>query len=579
MLASFLVVSGTLAGIATSAGATSTQDTVATGYPLTPPAHICDNPDELSGPSSPPAGAIRVPAGDNHDLLDHEYFQGVAGLTYWFAPGVHTLGPSEFGQISPLKNTTYIGAPGAILDGQKLNRYAFTYAASGVTIRYLTIQNFVTPNNEGTVNHNSGSSWTIEHSTIRDNGGAGLFLGSNNVIRYNCLTRNGQWAFTNNTGVSAVTMDHNEISFNNADDVQCCSAGGGKFWAVRGAMVTNNWVHHNYRQGLWADTNAVDFVIEGNYINDNDAEGIFYEASYNAYIHNNTLKRNALVKGRSFADRGATFPVSAIYISESGGDSRLPGHSPLEISGNYLEDNWGGVTLWENADRFCNTTGSTAEGECPQAGVGTIATCVPGTIEVAPYLSDCRWKTQNVLVHDNDFRVDKGALDCVGTQCGQVGIFSKPGETPPWSPYLGNVVQEAITFNQGNRFYNNSYVGDWHFDGYDIGRVLDFATWRAAPYAQDAGSTLVAAPAVARVTAAPPTVGAGGQVSVSWSGIATPTATDWVGLYAVGAPDSAYRSWQYTGGASDGATTLTVPTSETTGPHEVRLFANDGYTL
>ena len=41
-------------------------------------------------------------------------------------------------------------------------------------------------------------------------------------------------------------------------------------------------MHDNHSVGLWADTNNVGFDIEGNYISDNDAEGVFYEISYNA---------------------------------------------------------------------------------------------------------------------------------------------------------------------------------------------------------------------------------------------------------------------------------------------------------
>jgi len=41
--------------------------------------------------------------------------------------------------------TPNLGAPGAILDGRGLNRYAFTQGARHVTIRHLTIRGFVPP--------------------------------------------------------------------------------------------------------------------------------------------------------------------------------------------------------------------------------------------------------------------------------------------------------------------------------------------------------------------------------------------------------------------------------------------------
>ena len=88
-------------------------------------------------------------------------------------------------------------------------------------------------------------------------------------------------------GASNITMTGNEISGNNTDDWErrqpgCGCSGGGKFWEVKGATVTDNYVHDNHGVGLWADTNNSGFLFKGNYIADNDGEGLMYEASYNA---------------------------------------------------------------------------------------------------------------------------------------------------------------------------------------------------------------------------------------------------------------------------------------------------------
>ena len=478
-----------------TAGAGADPPPPSSGAPETPPAQICANSELLDGPVTQPPGSVRVDPGQNvYDLtVAHP-----PGTTFWLTAGTHVLDDSEFAQVAVKDDNSYIGAPGAILDGRRLNRYTFTTLASGVTVSHLTIQNFVSPNGESVVNHDGGASWTIEYNTIRDNHGAGIDLGSDTVIRYNCIENNGQYGFNTSrpSGTVNVFMDHNEIGHNAADDIEtsdpaCGCSGGGKFWGVHGAVVTNNWVHHNLAQGLFADTNAVGFRIEGNYINDNASEGIVYETSYNAYIHNNTLVRNTLRKGRVFGDRNDGFPVAAIYISESGGDSRVYGgvYSTLEVTGNRLVDNWGGVVLWENADRFCNTAGNTADGFCPIAGVGTVETCVAGTIEDAPYYDDCRWKTQNVLVADNDFQIDKVAIDCVAN-CGTQGLFSNTGASPPWSPYHGDVIKQAITFDQNNHFENNRYVGPWQYDPYAVGNFVSFAAWQGT-WLQDVGSTFV----------------------------------------------------------------------------------------
>src|SRR5262249_19759774 len=156
----------------------------------------------------------------------------------------------------------FVGAPGAILDGQNRNYYAFTQHATGVVIRYLTIRNFGTGlsnNNEGVVNHDAGHNWTIEYNTIINNDGAGVFIGSGNVIQYNCIRDNGQYGLSayEPDGVANILVDHNEIAHNNTDDWEtrmpgCGCTGGVKFWDVNAAQVTNNWVHHNLSVGLWA---------------------------------------------------------------------------------------------------------------------------------------------------------------------------------------------------------------------------------------------------------------------------------------------------------------------------------------
>jgi hypothetical protein len=456
------------------------QSVAQTSWPATPPAQICGNTELLSGPATPPPGAIVVPAGPNNGTNWNQ-----PGATFWFAPGVHTFGDDIYGQIIPGNDTTFIGAPGAVLDGQNLNLYAFTQQARNVTIRYLEIRNFGTGasnNDEGTVNSSAGENWTIEYNYIHDNDGAGVMIGSGNTVRYNCLKDNGQYGFNayHKLGVRNVVFDHNEVTGNNQDDWEsrregCGCTGGGKFWDTRGAVVTNNWVHDNLGTGLWADYNNSEFLFEGNYIENNDGVGLFYEISYNFMIRNNTFKRNAIVTGRPRAERGDPFPSGAIYISESGGDARAGAqYVQSEISGNYFENNWDGVVLWENADRFCRPgEASDTTNNCPffERSWGT------------------RFRTQNISVHDNEFRVDKAAIGCTNARCGRMGLFSQYGSHPANSPYLGNVIQQAITFEQNNRWFGNAYHGPWRFVPFDMSSNISFATWQAGPYNQDAGST------------------------------------------------------------------------------------------
>jgi hypothetical protein len=481
-----------------------TGSATTTGWPSAPPAQICGNAAILgAGPTSAPAGSVSVPAGSNSGVNF-----GQANTTYWFAPGVHTIASGSFSQITPGNGSTFIGAPGAIFDGQSSNLYAFTGHATNVRIAYLEIRNFGKAgdnNNEAVVNHDDGDDWTMEYLSVHNVAGAGVFLGSNNIVRYSCLKDNGQYGFSmykpmvaNASSITNITLDHNEISGNNTDNWEakisgCGCTGGGKFWDVKGARVTNNYVHDNLSVGLWADTNDIDFLFDGNWIENNQGEAIWYEISYNVAIRHNVIKHNALVSGA--ANPG--FPEAAVYLSESGFDSRVQsttiGGNVSDISDNYFADNWGGVTLWENADRFCNSPANTSTGYCTMVNptVATINSCNATNIANAPYYNDCRWKTQNVSVHDNEFHFTPANVgNCNTSNCGHMAVLSQYGTYPTWSPYQGTKIEQAITYNQNNHWTNNKYYGPWQFVTLEMGTLKNFTTWKAAPTSQDAGSTI-----------------------------------------------------------------------------------------
>ncbi|HSW91348.1 MAG TPA: right-handed parallel beta-helix repeat-containing protein [Candidatus Saccharimonadales bacterium] len=476
---------------------------------------VCSNNVWNNGPTSAPVGAVVVPVGDNTG-----FDFGQSDKTYWFTPGEHTLGAGEFSKITPGSNSTYIGAPGAILDGKNNNKYAFAGSASNVRIAYLEIRNFgrgLDNNNEGVINHDSGTGWTMEYLYAHHNDGAAVFIGSDNTVSYSCLKDNGQYGFSmykpqveGDFAIKDIVLNNNEISGNNQDDWEsleegCGCTGGGKFWDVLGATVTNNYVHDNLSTGLWADTNDTDFLFDSNWIEHNSGEGIWYEISYNATISRNVIKRNAWETGSN--NLGS--PAPAIYISESGGDSRLPssvsGSTDLQIKNNLLENNFSGVSIFENSNRFCNSNGNTSKTYCTPFVTPTI---IPSpynytypnpinsthpcytNIGSAPYTTDCRWNSQNVQVFDNQFKFDDNEVPCAGTYCGVHALFATGDNNIPWAPSAYNIstIQNKIMFGANNKFFDNTYIGDWKFaKGY--GEKIYFNEWQAAPFNQDQGST------------------------------------------------------------------------------------------
>ncbi len=88
------------------------------------------------------------------------------------------------------------------------------------------------------------------------------------------------------------------------------------------------------------------------------------------------------------------------------------------------------------------------------------------------------------------------------------------------------------------------------------------------------------------LTASATAVGTGGSVTASWSNVGTPTNTDWIGVYATGAANTAYQGWLYddscnqtSNGTTTGGGSCPIRLPTTPGTYELRLFANNGYTL
>ena len=171
-----------------------------------------------------------------------------SNTTYWFAPGTHTLGNGEFHQIIPANGDTFIGAPGAILDGQGDNHYAFTGTARDVTIKYLTVQDFgigssaTTPsgdnNGQAVVNNHAGRGWVMKYLTVQYNAGTGVLVGGDGSLSYSCVRDNGEYGFqglgygTGRFSATGLIIDHDEVTGNNTWNWK--TKGGGPVLRRRG---------------------------------------------------------------------------------------------------------------------------------------------------------------------------------------------------------------------------------------------------------------------------------------------------------------------------------------------------------
>ncbi|MDP9074655.1 MAG: hypothetical protein M3N98_10865 [Actinomycetota bacterium] len=64
-----------------------------------------------------------------------------------------------------------------------------------------------------------------------------------------------------------------------------------------------------------------------------------------------------------------------------------------------------------------------------------------GTINNDPYYSDCRWKTQNVTVHDNGLRMDETSVKLHDHGIRAASDLLEFPQLPPLVAYQGHVIQ------------------------------------------------------------------------------------------------------------------------------------------
>jgi hypothetical protein len=500
-----------------------------------------DFPDATAGQVLPP------------ETADYQNWQLSPRTVYYLAPGVH------YGSFSANAGDVFVGGwangVGSVLDGQYSRRSAIDSNIStgdqrDVTIQYLTIQRFTPYVDQTAVNQTGAGGWKLLNSTLRLNvPGGGMFAASDNILRDNCLTENGQYGFQSAQTLSGddltggpynVWIENNEISRNDTCDLSGLidnpalgwksynpvpaqyrnphcgevkgsgNQGGFKLWGTNGVMIRKNWIHHNWGVGGWADTNNANTTWTGNTITDNENGAIWEEISYNFSITDNYIARNNLIDGPG----NPRFPMPAIYISESGSDSKNGGVPPCRmkscirsgmpgypngsvISRNTLVDNGGGVFLWQNSNRHCNdgfdgvctlmkggADGPFSMTGCAEnlPGARLDRTTYVGSVTGSPshnYWDGCMWQTQNVSITRNEIAFDPnhiaGCNDAAWPACGANGMFSQYGG--PNADATGSDVPTQITFFQNNRWSDNVYRGPSTFYAWNQGNVHNPVSW------------------------------------------------------------------------------------------------------
>ena len=280
--------------------------------------------------------------------------------------------------VKPKAGNKFIGAVGAILDGQNTTVRAFDGNASNVTIQNLIIQNYEAGYQNAPIYAVNAEGWRVRNNEIRNNAGVGLLFKSDVIVQYNNIHHNLELGLSSDGGIGIQVLD-NEVAFNNYTDKFDCDdeCGGSKLWDTNGAVISYNYSHDNHGPGFWDDFNNQNITYSFNRIENNHSIGIHHEIGYNASIHDNVILGN----GKKSKSSGCDWLwCSGISIAASGG-----------VGGGLVE-------IYNNTITTAGPDGN---------AIGLIQQDRSGPGEAGkPSLGG--WHVQNVWVHDNTIDLSKG---------------------------------------------------------------------------------------------------------------------------------------------------------------------------
>jgi parallel beta-helix repeat protein len=348
----------------------------------------------ITAPAPAPAPAPPAPTGvpiQPGQSIQSAVDANSQGTTFLIKAGRHVRQ-----SVLPKNGDTFRCESGAILDGETVTSYAFKRSGAGpdnVTIIGCIIERYAPPAQMGAIlagGHTPAdgtTGWVVDSSEVRNNANLGIRLGHQMKVRWSYIHHNGT------LGVGGVgddiLIEGNEIAYMNPNRLGNLDfeTGGTKFVLTHRLVVRNNFVHHNYGEGLWTDIDNLSYVFEGNTCEDNWRAGISTEISGAGIIRNNILRRNGLSDTRSWLWGGG------IQVSSS---------KNVEVYNNLLEGNKHGITVIQQS-----------------RGSGTIGDYI----------------AENVYVHDNTVTQPSGMTGIV-QDVGDNAIFTSRNNRFERNKYL-----------------------------------------------------------------------------------------------------------------------------------------------
>jgi Right handed beta helix region len=190
-------------------------------------------------------------------------------------------------------------------------------AADRVTIQHVNMRHAGNSAAAGAVSNDGFSSWTLQDSRLSDAHASdvGLSGGTKLQVLHNDIGRGGLAGLSGGNVNEGVLVQANRIHDNRtAGFSQNWGAGGLKLAQSQGVVVDGNEADHNDGVGLWCDIGCSNVTFSNNRVHHNAWQGINFEISNGASIHDNVLWENGW--SNAFWGWGAGIVISSSANAE-----------------------------------------------------------------------------------------------------------------------------------------------------------------------------------------------------------------------------------------------------------------------
>jgi parallel beta-helix repeat protein len=280
-----------------------------------PPAGSCTTPNVAVNATMNTAAIQTLINASGNETAQFCFASGTYHLTAYLVPKTSQDFICDVRRTCILTgDDTYIGV---------FKRSGGTLSANRLTIQGFIIEHFANPFVDAANRCTIAPGWSVDmvDLEVRYNSAVGICPSTDTTVRDSFIHHNGvmgtdQGVSNNGTGTTTI-YNNNEVSFNNTSGTEInTNAGGIVIKGSAGAYnttITNNQVHDNIGNGIWADGLTSNALIENNTVYNNWNNGILYEISAFGTIHLNTVYNNELTT----ASQSASCYNANIQIAES----------------------------------------------------------------------------------------------------------------------------------------------------------------------------------------------------------------------------------------------------------------------